>query len=367
MIAAIAFAVAPVQAGNGDGKAKKKGGINPTNVVVVESDFDTLAATTTESDDPGTYLWADPSTEDTLAVKTEEPADDAHLADVPVTDDRIQAAAAHEVATGQGVVVAILDGGFNLHHSAIVANVSPFGFDAIDLDDDPNDFGDGFEDDGDGIVDGAVGHGTFVAGMVLKAAPDATILPIRVRDDEGFGTNEELIRGIDYAIAMGVDVMNLSLSDAQAKKQGITRAMNNARDAGIVVVISAGNDGFDYVPKLACNWGMICVGAVNAEDRITDFSNYTLSDAWLMIFADGEDLHGPVGAPDDDSMGHWSGTSFSAGTISGAASLVRERHPDYDPLMVGDTLRQAVDPVWDRDRNPVPGVGRINLHKAVLQ
>jgi len=366
MIAAIAFAVAPVQAGNGGGKDKKEGGINPTNVVIVESDFDTLAATTSEPDGAGGYLWTAPSTEGTLEVK-----DDAHLSAVSITEeiteDRIQAAAAHEVATGQGVVVAVLDGGFNLHHTAIVASVSPFGFDAIDLDDDPNDVGDGFDDDGDRVVDSAVGHGTFVAGMVLSAAPDATILPIRVRDDEGFGTNDELIRGIDYAIAMGVDVMNLSLTDSQAKKQGITKALNNARDAGIVVVISAGNDGLDYVPKMACNWGMICVGAVNARDRITDFSNYTLADAWLMIFADGEDLYGPVGAPGDDSMGYWSGTSFSAGTISGAASLVRERHPDFDPLMIGDTLRNAVDPIRDRDGNLVPGVGRINLHKAVLQ
>ncbi len=63
MIAAIAFAVAPVQAGNGGGKDKKNGGINPTNVVIVESDFDTLAATTSEPDGTGGYLWTAPSTD----------------------------------------------------------------------------------------------------------------------------------------------------------------------------------------------------------------------------------------------------------------------------------------------------------------
>ena len=333
--------IVPAHAG-GKGSEKMDGGINPTNTVVIESDLDTVS------------------------MKVEEPVEMYPLAQLTL-EEQIRSGPAHEIATGRGVVVAVLDGGFNLRHPWIAANVSPFGYDAIDLDGDPNDVGDGVDEDCDGVPDSALGHGTFVAGMVLRAAPDATILPIRVRDDEGLGTNDELIRGIEYAIAMRVDVMNLSLTDAAAKKSGITKAINSARDAGIVVVTAAGNDGLTYVPRLATNWGTICVGAVDSCDRIADFSNYTTSDAWLMIFAPGVDLEGPVGYPSDDSIGYWSGTSFAAGIISGAAALVCERHPEFGPIEVGETLRPSVDPVWTPEGMLLSGIGRIDLYKAVLR
>ena len=107
------------------------------------------------------------------------------------------------MATGDGVLVAVLDGGFNLAHPDIAKRISKDAYDAIDLDDDPNDGGNGVDDDLDGTVDDAVGHGTFVASMVLLAAPDATILPIRIVDDEGYGTEKEIVDGIEYAVEKG--------------------------------------------------------------------------------------------------------------------------------------------------------------------
>ena len=95
---------------------------------------------------------------------------------------------AHKIVRGGRVVVAILDGGFNLDHPFVAGNVLP-GYDAVDRDGDVNDRGNGLDDDADGVVDEGLGHGTFVAGMVLLAAPDATILALRVRDDEGKGSD----------------------------------------------------------------------------------------------------------------------------------------------------------------------------------
>ncbi|MDJ0522190.1 MAG: S8 family serine peptidase, partial [Planctomycetota bacterium] len=131
---------------------------------------------------------------------------------VQVTRAQIGADAAHTITRGEGMVVAVLDSGFNLDHPALAGRLMGRGYDAIDDDFDAHDTGNGFDDNFDGLIDSGVGHGTFVAGMVLLAAPDAMILPIRVRDDEGYGTNAETIRGLKFAKSIGVDVINLSLS-----------------------------------------------------------------------------------------------------------------------------------------------------------
>jgi subtilisin family serine protease len=333
------------QAGPGGKKGKTRtsaedGGIDPSNIAVVDDDL--LVASV--EDESGPCL------------------------DYDAVDFQLGAPEAHEVATGRGVVVAVLDGGFNLHHPALDGHLAGWGFDAIDLDGDPHDTGNGIDDDRDGVVDAAVGHGTFIAGMVLKAAPDALVLPIRIRDDEGFGSNEELIRGLRYAMDMGADVVNLSVEKGKAKQKGVWNTIEEARQRGIVIVCSAGNDGWNDTNNLIEHDDVLMVGAVDGSDRITDFSNYEDgATRYLMVFAPGLDLFGPVGAPSDGAMGWWSGTSFSAGLLSGASALILERNPWYGPREVRDVVETSTEPVRFADGTPYAWGGRINLARAVLR
>jgi subtilisin len=315
--------------------SKDEGDINPTSIAVVDDDL--LFSTTYPE----------------LVAPAEE------LIEAPV---------ALQTATGRGVKVAVLDGGFNLNHPAIQGNLSADGYDAIDDDSDPHDPGNGIDDDHDGEVDRGIGHGTFVAGMILEAAPDVTIIPVRVRDDEGRGTNEALTLGVQYAMAQNVDVMNLSVSNADTVSSGLLRDLRRAVRAGIVLVLSAGNDGQSWLNDIAYGTGRIAVGAVDSHDNIAPFSNVDLYETGgLMTFAPGVDLYGPTGFPTDESMGYWSGTSFSAGFVSGAVALHKELRPNDSPQQVIDALKLAVDPVyWSGDDSvPVPNVGRINLNKVV--
>ena len=110
------------------------GWINPTNFPVIDDDV-------------------------CYSVLTEQPA-----------AGQIDALGAHMTSTGAGVVVAVLDAGFNLDNPMIAGHLHPFTYDALDRDRDPNDSGNGIDDDADGDIDPAIGHGTFVAGMVLMAA-----------------------------------------------------------------------------------------------------------------------------------------------------------------------------------------------------
>lgn len=115
----------------------------------------------------------------------------------------------HQVATGAGTVVAVLDTGVDAAHPMLAGRLLP-GYDLIDDDPDPLDVANGVDDDGDGLVDEAYGHGTFVAGVVAQIAPDAAILPVRVLDADGRAELHTVIEGIDLAIEQGANVINMS-------------------------------------------------------------------------------------------------------------------------------------------------------------
>ncbi len=338
MLAAIvAVGVLPADAGRRKKKAAPAetttvsaeiGDINPTNVSVVSTDFGLASAT------------------------------------IAVADEQLQAPTAHVVATGKGVIVAVLDGGFDLSHPAIADRVLP-GWDALSRDDDVNDLGDGVDKDRDGIVDRGVGHGTFVACMVLRAAPGATILPIRIRTDEGHGSNLTTRRGIRHAIDAGADVINLSVDSGSARPtKGIELALEGARKRGITVVVASGNDGLRAVTELAAHEHTLAVGAVDAFDRVADFSNYidSPSTAPRMVFAPGVGLYGPLVAGE---YGIGNGTSFAAGYVSGAAALVRERHPEWGAAEVSEVIAASVQPVWTPKGEMLRHAGRVDLLMAV--
>ena len=117
--------------------------------------------------------------------------------------------------TGEGVVVAVVDSGVDYTHSDLGGCIGAAckvigGYDFVDNDNDPMD------------IDG---HGTHVAGIVaangsvVGVAPDASILAVRVLDENGDGVNIHIVEGIEYAVDPdgnpntddGADVIHLSL------------------------------------------------------------------------------------------------------------------------------------------------------------
>lgn len=330
-LAALTITLAPARADRSDpADEKKDGGIDPSNTAVVDGDLNAMAA-------------------DGLLLVQSQPA-----------AMQIGAAEAHMLVRGRGILVAVLDGGFDLDHPVIAPAIAG-AFDAIDMDGDPTDRGNGTDDDGDGFVDAGKGHGTFVTAMVRMAAPDARILAIRVRDDEGFGTNEAIAIGLQHAIDAGANVINLSLDAAQAANTRLNQAINEAVRAGIIVVVAAGNDGADSLGTLAETRGVIAVGAVDLGDQVAEFSNTDDSGRVDMSFAPGVDLYGPLG---ESEMGFWSGTSFSAGIVSGAVALLLEMVPVNDGDLANWFMQWSADPVYDENGEP-QNAGRINLARLV--
>ena len=120
------------------------------------------------------------------------------------------------------------------------------------------------------------GHATRMFEAMRAQAPDADILCVRVLDSAGSGTIAAVYAGIKAAIAEGADIINLSLYAAlDDNSAAINAAVQEAREAGIVVVAAAGNAGDDasgYVPANA--EGVVTVGSCDASGTRLPSSNF---------------------------------------------------------------------------------------------
>lgn len=262
---------------------------------------------------------------------------------------------------GTGVVVAVIDTGIVASHPAIVGHLATGGRDFVDGDLDPSDVGNGRDDDRDGLVDEGVGHGTFVASLILAVAPNAKILPLRALNSDAVGTASTVAQAIAYAVAQGADVINLSAGLPRALLV-IDQAVANAKASGVYVVSCAGNRGaspIDFPADLSDARG---VAALDAGGRRASFSSYSSAVDFAMPGVDVVGAH-PLGS---NGTARWSGTSFSAAFTTGAFALLR----GHDPVTASKDLwsRLASTAVSVDAANPLYvgklGKGRIDLAAA---
>lgn len=242
------------------------------------------------------------------------------------------AAWAKRHATGEGVVVAVLDTGVSHIPSLPAARLLP-GYNALSP-------GASAADDH--------GHGTHMAsiiashGSVLGVAPDATILPIKVLDAGMVGTELALVDGLLYAAyTPGVQVINMSLAlpPDYLPSQLLSKAIDEVAGLGIVLVAASGNDGLPSVAFPAAFPEVIAVGGVSlvdAEQSLGD-PGYSNRGAALDLAAFGgslEDDFDGDGVPDgilgesvdpltgDSGAYVTAGTSPAAAQVSGAAAVL---------------------------------------------
>lgn len=220
-------------------------------------------------------------------------------------------------ATGAGVRIAVLDTGFDLDHPLLIDRLVP-GIDLLDDDTHPSDVKNYADDDGDGVADEAHGHGTFVAGVLAQLAPEAEILPIRVLEADGSGELYDIIDGIDFAIANGADVINMSFGTSE-KSRALEDAIKRAQKAGAIIVASAGNGGDKTKQYPAAYSRVIAVAAFdNALNGVPSWGTYG---KWVDVSAPGIDI---VSSRPGGTMATWSGSSVSAPIVSAQVALMLE-------------------------------------------
>jgi thermitase len=215
----------------------------------------------------------------------------------------VEATAAHLVATGVGVTVAVIDTGIDASHP-VFANVAP-GYDVVNYDSNPVEEGTG----------SGYGHGTLVAGVVALVAPQATIMPIRAFTSDGVATASNVANAIRWATDNGADVINMSFGMTD-ESGAVQAAINYASSRGVVLVAAAGNQDTSVPQYPASDPNVLAVAATDQYDAKADFSNYG---SHVAVSAPGVSIYSayPGGA-----WAWWSGTSFAAPFVSGEAALL---------------------------------------------
>lgn len=310
--------------------------------------------------------WSEPGDQSTVKddrfyawpATTSEHADASQLIGQPALAD-LDLAAVHGTATGVGSVVAVLDTGVDADHEFFHGRILA-GYDMVDDDDNPDELADGIDQDGDGTADDAHGHGTFVAGIVLQIAPDATILPVRVLDAEGNGDRYAVVAGIEFAVNQGADIINLSFGlDGELGSKRLEEAVKWAKKQGVVVVAAAGNNADENKHFPAALNDVISVTALG--DTNHDVAGYANYGKWVTVAAPGNNI---VSTTADGGYARWSGTSMASPVVSGAYAVVSE-HLDGEKYK---TVVEAITKhVWKMGKKDVVDKGILNLVAAVSQ
>ena len=215
------------------------------------------------------------------------------------------------------------------------------------------------------------GHGTHVAGTVAEVgdnglaesgvAPEASILPVKVLDSTGAGSDADVAAGIVWAADHDARIINLSLGGSQPSTV-LADGVAYARTRGVLIVAAAGNDGGAVgVPaRLA---GVIAVGAVDSTRVRAPFS---AGGRALDLVAPGVDilqqtLDG-VGGYADRS---WSGTSMASPQVAGVAALALAAGRAKTAAGLARLLTRTALDLGAPGRDPAYGAGLVRADAAL--
>jgi serine protease AprX len=295
------------------------------------------------------------------------------------------------IETGTNISVAVIDSGIDPTHSDLAGQVL-----AVNV----NKFASGPAD--------GYGHGTHVAGIInghdadgqyLGVAPSATLISVKVSDDNGQAYESDLLRGIDWVQlnkdTYHIKVVNLSVSSGVAASYAVSpvdAAVEHLWQQNVTVVAAAGNlgptqDAVWYAP--GNDPYIITVGcldenqtALTSDDSLCPISSRGLTEDGfakpdlvapgrkiVSALAAGTGGHGVVLAgefPDritaDGAHIRLSGTSMAAPVVSGAVALLLQRHGGLVPNQIKQLLVNTSRgyPVQ------VDGAGALNIPGALV-
>ena len=249
------------------------------------------------------------------------------------------------------------------------------------------------------------GHGTHVTGTIAERtgnrfgltglAPKAKIIPVRVLDEQGFGTAREIAKGIRFAAKRNADVINMSFEfasavDRCAKIKNVCDAIKLAKKRGAVVVAAAGNSVGSAVAFPAGAPNVIAVGRTTKDACLASDTRTGLG---LDLVAPGGGLpQSPFCGSDDGvfsrsdpifqltfvgpgyrTFGYprdYEGTSMAAAHVSGVAAMVIAsrvlgKHPSpaaVECQLEGTARRSDLGEAYDAGRF---GAGLIEARSAV--
>lgn len=247
------------------------------------------------------------------------------------------------------VYIAIVDTGISTNQTDLTKVVLP-GRDFVNNDFDPNDDN---------------GHGTHCAGIAAGIGDNgigtigvgfgALLLPVKVLDSSGSGSDVNVANGIIWAADNRAKVISLSLG-GPAYSQALQDAVIYAVNKGCVVVAAAGNSPTPNPQYPAFFEECIAVASTDVNDAISYFSTFG---TWVDTAAPGENI---LSTLPNNAYGSYSGTSMAAPQVSGLAALLFAQLGTNSQVA---TIRSRIVGNCDLIAG-VNGMGRINVRKALL-
>lgn len=312
--------------------------------------------------------------------------------------------------TNERPVIAILDTGVDITHPDLEENIWTNTLEAEgeeEADDDSNGFADDIHGwdfvNQTGRIGDWNGHGTHCAGIaaavtnngkgIVAANPDALIMPITVMQSDGTGDVATIIKGIDYAVANGADILSMSFggySYSIAEEQALAKAYSKA-----VLVAAAGNDGHDLTgyhcfmdaPMFPAAFTFVLgVEAGMKDGSLASFSNFDEDGPVFSAYGEEKLYNYELRAPGTSIISTYpggkykvlNGTSMACPYVAGGISLLLQRK-EYSSweVLFGDLIHtrkqngngnvdfEAAYNIKDTDRIPELGLVTYTLKDTI--
>lgn len=253
---------------------------------------------------------------------------------------------------GQGITVAVLDSGVNPAVAGLSSQLTP-----------------GTDVTGQGATD-TQGHGTrmaaFIAGQggvgnEIGIAPQARIMPVKVLGG-GLPTATRYVNGINWAVAHGSKIINMSVGDPEPCPDQVQQAVARAVNSGAIVVAAAGNDANRGNPSAypANCKGVIAVGAVDADLHAWPDSE---QQDYLDVAAPGVHMRA---IDQTGATGYSDGTSDAAALTSASLALIWSKLPQLtNRQVVARLLAGVVDDRTTPGHDNVTGYGVVRPYHSI--
>jgi subtilisin family serine protease len=265
--------------------------------------------------------------------------------------DKLQLAEVHRIATGNNVLVAVIDSGIDTNHADIAGSIADQ-YDAV------------------GRAEAPHSHGTGMAGAIvahqrlLGIAPRAKILAVHAfstsQRQSAEATTRQILQGLEWAISKGARVVNMSFAGPYDPM--IALAMKNAAAKGVVLIAASGNAGPKSPPLYpAADSNVIAVTATDADDKLF---NQAVQGPQVAVAAPGVDVMVP--AP-QDAYQLTTGTSVAAAHVSGVAALLIEHQPNASAQTILEVLTASAKQLDPKGRDDQFGWGLIDPAAALAE
>ncbi len=208
---------------------------------------------------------------------------------------------------------------------------------------------------------------------IIGAAPDATIMS--VSSVVGLSTPQDIMaKSISYCVAQGAKVINISQAGGLSSTKA--RALIEAQEKDVVVVVGAGNDGRTEGGAWREAFGALQVGGVMADLQLDPESNRGIPKYQGFVYGQGNGVCGPYSVnrqtpiPGVSLSGgyvkHGGATSGATAVVSGVVAAVRSKYPE---LSAGQVIRRVLATAKRNGDGPVPdekcGWGVVDAYAAV--